>query len=454
MIKLVYVKRGDMMKKFLISLLSVGMLLGIFGVVGLNDTGSPNVLEETVQADTNDSDNKTINYEVYKENSNALSPMNTLFTKSATIVPNDDGTYKVFITARVSNISGLTVSTIDNQTPKVTTKDSHHLQISFTIDSLNDLDKDIPATVQTKLLLLNVDKQNVTFRFDMSSLDDPNSQTLADSLNKITRAENNITGRVNDAKTLLNDLRASNDSDNDIIATPSEDDDDTETTQDNNSSDTDTNDSTDTQTPKTILKELTYQISKNNGDGSLISPYFTNTAKVMQNPDGTYYVEATIKYPKKFGNTAFEINAINGQKPFNLTFKSEGDSNYITFDFPIKKLTDLSNLIPGDISLNIPDFGLDKDLNFDLNFGSLNPADLSSLLDSSSSNSDDASGLISDLGNLSNIGDVQTVKDEDNKSQTATLPQTGSEPTNIVLVVAGLVVLLWLVLLKATTLKH
>lgn len=454
MIKLVYVKRGDMMKKFLISLLSVGMLLGIFGVVGLNDTGSPNVLEETVQADTNDSDNKTINYEVYKENSNALSPMNTLFTKSATIVPNDDGTYKVFITARVSNISGLTVSTIDNQTPKVTTKDSHHLQISFTIDSLNDLDKDIPATVQTKLLLLNVDKQNVTFRFDMSSLDDPNSQTLADSLNKITRAENNITGRVNDAKTLLNDLRASNDSDNDIIATPSEDDDDTETTQDNNSSDTDTNDSTDTQTPKTILKELTYQISKNNGDGSLISPYFTNTAKVMQNPDGTYYVEATIKYPKKFGNTAFEINAINGQKPFNLTFKSEGDSNYITFDFPIKKLTDLSDLIPGDISLNIPDFGLDKDLNFDLNFGSLNPADLSSLLDSSSSNSDDASGLISDLGNLSNIGDVQTVKDEDNKSQTATLPQTGSEPTNIVLVVAGLVVLLWLVLLKTTTLKH
>lgn len=454
MIKLVYVKRGDMMKKFLISLLSVGMLLGIFGVVGLNDTGSPNVLEETVQADTNDSDNKTINYEVYKENSNALSPMNTLFTKSATIVPNNDGTYKVFITARVSNISGLTVSTIDNQTPKVTTKDSHHLQISFTIDSLNDLDKDIPATVQTKLLLLNVDKQNVTFRFDMSSLDDPNSQTLADSLNKITRAENNITGRVNDAKTLLNDLRASNDSDNDIIATPSEDDDDTDTTQDNNSSDTDTNDSTDTQTPKTVLKELTYQISKNNGDGSLISPYFTNTAKVMQNPDGTYYVEATIKYPKKFGNTAFEINAINGQKPFNLTFKSEGDSNYITFDFPIKKLTDLSDLIPGDISLNIPDFGLDKDLNFDLNFGSLNPADLSSLLDSSSSNSDDASGLISDLGNLSNIGDVQTVKDEDNKSQTATLPQTGSEPTNIVLVVAGLVVLLWLVLLKTTTLKH
>ncbi|WP_162897981.1 LPXTG cell wall anchor domain-containing protein [Companilactobacillus formosensis] len=438
------------MKKFLISLLSVGMLLGIFGVVGLNDTGSPNVLEETVQADTNDSNNKTINYEVYKENSNTLSPMNTLFTKSATIVPNNDGTYKVFITARVSNISSLTVSTINNQTPKVTTKDNNHFQISFTIDSLNDLDKDIPATVQTKLLVLNVDKQNVTFRFDMSSLDDPNSQTLADSLNKITRAENNVTNTANDAKTLLNDLRASNDSDNNIIATPSEDEDDT--TQ--NSNDTDTNDSADVQAPKTILKELTYQISKNNGDGSLISPYFTNTAKVMQNPDGTYYVEATIKYPRKFGNTAFEINAINGQKPFNLTFKSEGDSNYITFDFPIKKLTDLSNLIPGDISLNIPDFGLDKDLKFDLNFGSLNPSDLSSLLDSSSSNSDDTSGLISDLGNLSNIGDVQTVKDEDNKSKTATLPQTGSESTDIVLIIAGLVVLLWLVLLKGITSKR
>ena len=161
MIKLVYVKRGDMMKKLLISLLSVGMLLGIFGVIGLNNTGSPNLMEETVQADTNNSDNRTINYEVYKENSNTLSPMNTLFTKSAKVYANDDGTYKVTVTGRVANLGSLDVSTIDGQTPKVTNNGNNHVDISFNVDSLNDLDKDIPATIQTKLLNFQVDQQNV-----------------------------------------------------------------------------------------------------------------------------------------------------------------------------------------------------------------------------------------------------------------------------------------------------
>lgn len=75
MIKLVYVKRGDMMKKLLISLLSVGMLLGIFGVSGISDSDSPNTVEETVQADTNSNNERTINYAVYPGNSSLLSPM-------------------------------------------------------------------------------------------------------------------------------------------------------------------------------------------------------------------------------------------------------------------------------------------------------------------------------------------------------------------------------------------
>lgn len=429
-----------MMKKLLISLLSVGMLLGIFGVIGLNNTGSPNLMEETVQADTNNSDNRTINYEVYKENSNTLSPMNTLFTKSAKVYANDDGTYKVTVTGRVANLGSLDVSTIDGQTPKVTNNGNNHVDISFNVDSLNDLDKDIPATIQTKLLNFQVDQQNVTFRFDLSTLDSSGTNSsFADSLNKITNAENNITNTANNVKGLLDNLNSNSNSGENIISTPT-------TTDDNSTTKTnsDTNDSS-----KTVLKELTYKIAKNNGDGSLISPYFTNTAKVMENPDGTYYVEVTVKYPKKFGNKAFEINSINHQKPFNFTFKSEGDSNYITFDFPINKIADLSNLIPGNITLNVPDFGLNKDLGFNLDFDSLNPSDLSSLL-----NSSDTSGLLSDLSSLSKISDIKPVTTSTSNKSTNTLPKTGNETNYILMAIGGVVLVLWIVLLKDTYFKH
>lgn len=437
-----------MMKKLLISLLSVGMLLGIFGVIG-NNTGTPNVIEETVQADST-SNSKIINYEVYKENSNSLSPMNTLFTKSATVTPNDDGTYKVTITGRNSNLSDLNVPTIDGQTPKVATSGHDRKDISFNIASLEDLDKDIPATVQTKVLNLNIDQQDVTFKFDSSSMYTQGANSsFADSLNRITHAENNITNSINNAKGLVSSLKSNDDNDN-IISTPT----------DNQSTDTPTNtDNNNTSAtkvdPKTILKELTYSIAKNNGDGSLISPYFTNTAKLMQNPDGSYYVEATIKYPKKFGTNAFEINAINGQKPFNISFRSEGDSNYITFDFPIKKITDLSNLIPGDITMNIPDFGLNKDLGFKLNFDSLNPADLSNLM--SGTDTSGMSDLISSLGSISNLGDVKatptTKSNTAAKQSTNTLPQTGNETNDALAVIGVLILVLTLVLLKGTYLK-
>lgn len=445
MIKLVYVKRGDMMKKVLISLLSVGMLLGVFGGVEFNNSGSPNLIEETVQADST-SNSKTINYEVYKNDSNSLSPMNTLFTKSATITPNDDGTYKVTITGRGTNLSDLDVPTIDGQTPKVSNGDNNQKNISFNVNSLDDLDKDIPATVQTKVLNLNVDQQNVTFKFDLSSMYSDGNSSFADSLNKITHAENNITNGLNNAKSIVSGLQSNDDNDK-IISTPSDNSDTGTTTNNDNDSKTNQNE------PKTILKELTYKIAKNNGDGSLISPYFTNTAKLMQNPDGSYYVEATIKYPKKFGTNAFEINSINNQKPFNVSFRSEGDSNYITFDFPIKKLTDLSDLIPGDITMNIPDFGLNKDLGFDLNFDGLDPSELSNL--TSGVDTSGLSDLISNLGSISNLGDAKPVatNNDTTKKNSDSLPQTGNTTNYVLVAIGGLVLILTMALLKGTYFK-
>lgn len=434
-----------MMKKLFISLLSVGMFLGIFGVVGVANTGSPNTIVKTVQADTTNNDSRTINYEVYKENSGIKSIMDPFFTKTATIYTNDDGTYKVVLTAKVSHLTGLQVSSINNQEPKESAayekNGERYVDISFNINSLTDLDNTIKGVVQTKLLNLNVDKQDVDFKFDSSTLDSQGTtSSFSDSLKSVTDAENKAKSALDDAKSIVDNTK--DDTTNDIIAAPATTD--TQATTDT----TTTNDNNDG--AKTVLKELTYKIAKNNGDGALISPYFTNTAKVMENPDGTYYVEVTMKYPKKFGNTAIQINAINNQRPSNLSFTSVGDSNYLKFDFPIKKLTDLSNLIPGDISLNIPDFGLNKDLGFNFDFDSLNPADLSKLLDSS-----DISGLLSDLSNLSNPSSIKTASAADTvEKKTGTLPQTGNSTDSALMIIGGLVLIMWFMLLKGTYLKN
>lgn len=436
-----------MMKKLFISLLSVGMFLGIFGVVGLANTGSPDTVVETVQAYTTNNDSRTINYEVYKENTDIKSVMDPFFTKTATIYTNDDGTYKVVLTAKVSHVTGLEVSSIDNQQPSESAayekNGERYVDISFNVKNLTDLDSTIKGVVQTKLLNLNVDKQDVDFKFDSSTLDSQGSTgSFSDSLKKVTDAENKVKSDLNNAKSIVDNAKNAATTANDIIAAPA--------TTDTNNTATTTNDSSNNDdAAKTVLKELTYKIAKNNGDGALISPYFTNTAKVMENPDGTYYVEVTMKYPKKFGNKAIQINSINNQKPFNFSFTSVGDSNYLKFDFPIKKLTDLSNLIPGDISLNIPDFGLNKDLGFNFDFDSLNPADLSKLMDSS-----DLSGLLSDLSNLSSPSSIKTVSNADTGKTTGTLPQTGNSTDSALAIIGGLVLILWMILLKGTYLKH
>lgn len=441
MIKLVHVKGDDMMKKLFISLLSVGMLLGTFGAVEMNNTGSPNAMEQTVHADTTDNDSRTINYEVYKENSNQVSPMNAFFNKTAHIYTNDDGTYKVVLTAKVSHVTGLTASSIDNQQPKESAPYNKGLEryvdISFNIKNISDLNQIIKGVVSTNLLNLNVDKQDVDFKFDSSTLDSQGTtSSFADSLNKITDAENDANTALNNAKNIVDDTKTDS-SDNNIIAAPTTT---SDTTTNNNNNDS-----------KTVLKELTYKIAKNNGDSSLVSPYFTNTAKVMQNPDGTYYVEVTMKYPKKFGRYAIQINTVNDQKPSNLSFTSVGDSNYLKFDFPINKLTDLSKLIPGNLTLNVPDFGfLNKGLDFNLDFDSLNPSDLTKLM-----NDSNISGLLSDLSKISNIGTVKAASSDTNNSstdtqKTATLPQTGNETNNILIVIGGAVLVLWFVLLKGT----
>ncbi|WP_334333500.1 MULTISPECIES: NEAT domain-containing protein [unclassified Companilactobacillus] len=415
------------MKKWVISLLSVGMLLGVFSATGFNSV-APN--QSIVQADTNNNE-RTINYQVYKTGSDDKSPADVYFTKSADVTTNSDGTHKVTMTAEVSKLTGLEIPTINGQKPSVSatyTRDGKkYVDISFKVNKLADLNNSIDGTVQTKLLNFKMDQNSVDFKFDSSSLDSSGAaSSFAASLHKITEAENQVQTNLDAANDVLDNTTDDTDEndDEDIIDTPQ-----TAKNSDN----------------KTILKELTYKIAKNNGDGALISPYFTNTAKVIQNPDGSYYAEVTVKYPKKFGNTAVKVNYVNNAKPVNLSFTSIGDSNYLKFDFPINNLTDLSNLIPGNISLDIPDFGIDKDVDFNLDFDSMNPSDLSNLTDDS-----DLSGLLSNMSGLK-TGDVKIETVKEPKKQT--LPQAGNETNNGLAVIGGLLLIMWIALIKETYVK-
>ncbi|GAB5057360.1 hypothetical protein COSHB9_17480 [Companilactobacillus alimentarius] len=424
------------MKKWVISLLSVGILWGTFGVSESSDLALPNSVEETVQADvSNNNDERTINYEVYKKDSSELSPADTFFTKSAEISSNDDGTYKVTITAEISNLTSLEVTAINEQNPSESASymknDKKYVDISFNIKQLSDLEKPIDGTVQTKLINYNINKTDVSFKFDSSSLDELGpKKSFSDSLKSITDAETENNSVDTTDTTILKKSKQ----DSNIIATPDS------STQTENTNDNKGND-------RTILKELTYKVDKSVGDGALISPYFTNTAKVIQDSNGTYYVELTVKYPKKFGNSAIKINYLNHQKPINLSFTSVGDSNYLRVAFPISSMMALSKDIDGNVSLNLPEFGIDKNLNFKLDFGSVNTADLTSL-----TNNSDLPGLLSKLGKVDSET-VRSDKTDSTKNKLITLPQTGEQTDGALGVIGGLLLILWIVLIKETYLK-
>lgn len=424
------------MKKWVISLLSVGILWGTFGVSGSSDLALPNSVEETVQADvSNNNDERTINYEVYKKDSSELSPADTFFTKSAEISSNDDGTYKVTITAEISNLTSLEVTAINEQNSSESASymknDKKYVDISFNIKQLSDLEKPIDGTVQTKLINYNINKTDVSFKFDSSSLDELGpKKSFSDSLKSITDAETENNSVDTTDTTILKKSKQ----DSNIIATPDS------STQTENTNDNKGND-------RTILKELTYKVDKSVGDGALISPYFTNTAKVIQDSNGTYYVELTVKYPKKFGNSAIKINYLNHQKPINLSFTSVGDSNYLRVAFPISSMMALSKDIDGNVSLNLPEFGIDKNLNFKLDFGSVNTADLTSL-----TNNSDLPGLLSKLGKVDSET-VRSDKTDSTKNKLITLPQTGEQTDGALGVIGGLLLILWIVLIKETYLK-
>lgn len=428
------------MKRSLIKLLTAVMLLG--GVVTVAEYNFPTVsTTQVAQASSDTADSQNISYDVYQSGTDNIDSNSAYFTKSAKVSQNGDGTYRVTLTMNLPKLKSLTVTAIDSQTPTTSTYDDNgttYQDVSFSVNSLDDLNNKIAGTLESKTKVLGVEltKSNVDFEFDTAT----------------------ASGATNSRSTLLDNLKSITDatksSDNAIATTP--------VTPDN----TYTSKNIIVEDPKsktTISKtsngqSITYKVVKNDKSDSAAANYLTNTATITPNNDGTYNVAMTVAYNKKLGDSAVNINMINNKTvdPKNVFKYTKGDNDYLKFSFNVDNLDDLSKLIPGQLSLNSPDYGLDSLLDFNLDFDGLSSLDLSKLV-----NTSDLSNMLNDLKNLSSDlkslqnGTASAATDTSSANDvTQTLPKTGNDSGYILTAIGATVLLLWIILLKGTYLKN
>ncbi|WP_125587754.1 coiled-coil domain-containing protein [Companilactobacillus jidongensis] len=117
-------------------------------------------------------------------------------------------------------------------------------------------------------------------------------------------------------------------------------------------------DNTGTTTDDTIADEykVPYVVNKTGtSTASASSQYFTKTAFVTPNDDGTFNVEVQMEYPLSYGADAVKIDAVNGTDvDQNTVTTTSDDSTYLTsFKFNVDSLSDLNSVIPVKMTMNI-----------------------------------------------------------------------------------------------------
>ena len=423
------------------------MLLGGVSTITASDLTTVSNIQ-VVRATTEDKNSQVISYDVYKSVTDELDLNGGYFTKSANVSQNTDGTYKVTLTIQVPKLKTFDVSSIDGQTPVVSADYDDggrtYRDISFNVNSLDALNNRIAGTVasKTKVLDIEMTKSNVDFSFDTATASGGtrDRSTLLDNLKSITNMTKDATGTTASTTTPVTSDDTDSSSSKDILI-------------ENPKTNTSTNIS-----KASDGQSVTYKVVKNDGTGSAASNFLTNTATITSNGDGTYNVAMTIAYNKKLGDSAVKVNMINNKTvdPNNILKYTKGDNDYLKFSFNVDNLGDLSKLIPAQLSLNSPDFGLDSLLNFNLDFDGLSSLDLSKLV-----NSSDIPGMIDDLSDLS--GDLKSIqsgnvtqvaKDKASDTTMTLLPQTGNSDSGILVIIGVTVLLLWIILLRGTYLKN
>jgi LPXTG-motif cell wall-anchored protein len=417
------------MKKNIVKLLAIGMLLGgaVIPTTFANNGLLPQITQtQTAQAAT-DTQAQTVSYDVYKTGTNNKSISSQYFTKTATVTPNGDGTYKVTLTVKIPSLASVDILTMNGQsvTDSATySKDGGtYMDVSFNVNNLSDLDGTLNSSMKIKVLGLGLMTETADFKFDTSSLKatkpstDTTKPTTPDPTDPILTDPTGTNGGSStntDPSTSV------------IIGTPV---------------------TTDSSSSTATEQDIPYQVLKadpSQGE-SVSTQFFTGTAKVTPNDDGTYKVTMTMTYPTSFGTEPVTINSINGGSinPEDTKTYSQDDKNYMDFSFNVNSLSDLDSLIPCAMSIDVSNLGFNSDesVNFKFNATSSGVAGTSAVGTTGTTGTTGTGS--STYGSASDwpTSGTQAASTAANPSTTnSTLPQTGNATNSIVLTVIGLAV--------------
>lgn len=196
------------------------------------------------------------------------------------------------------------------------------------------------------------------------------------------------------------------------------------------------------------ITNLTYEVLQaDKKSKSAADQYYTHTAKVEKQSDGTYKITMEVKYAKDSGMTAkgFVPLTANGTKVSDISYGTDGNYYTASFSFNVPSLATLNNLVKGTIHVTVPTMSISSDFDIYYKFtGATTDNTASSNADSTSGDN----GADSGYTETSPIGVSATNNNTKKKAATSNgkLPQT-NEQQQVLLGVAGL---LSLVMVTAT----
>lgn len=294
---------------------------------------------------------RTIDFSVLKEGTTEPSVSTQYFNQTAKVTPNDDGTYKVTIQVTIPSIAQVDIFTMGdqnvNESEQYTTDSGTYKDISFNVNDPSELGNLLTSSMRIQIPSLSMDMSpKADFKFDLDTLSAENTEepsTTDPSTEEPSTTDNNGSTEVNDA--------TGDDNDTKEPAKTSD-----EETQSNKASD---------KTPK--LQTITFDVYKTGTNNkSISSQYFTKTAKITPNSDGTYKVTIQVKIPSI---ASVDILTMNGKKVTDSDEYKEGSTNYQDISFNIDDVNDLKNPLESTMKIKVIGLGLmnqTADFKFDM----------------------------------------------------------------------------------------
>ncbi|AKP67520.1 NEAT domain-containing protein [Companilactobacillus ginsenosidimutans] len=419
------------MKKSIVKLLAIGMMLGaafVPATVASNGILPQITTTQTAKAATTDEQAQTISYKVLKTGTNNPSVSSKYFTKTATVTPNGDGTYKVTLPVEVPAIASVDIQTMNGQqvtdSAKYPKDGSNYMDVSFNINSLSDLNTKMNSQMQIKVLGLGLMKPTADFVFDTSTLKPDTSANTSDSTDTdapVTKPADPIIKDPTGTDTTTPDTSTDNSGSQVVIGDPV---------------------TTDSNAATAQEQDIPYQVLKADASQgeSVSTQFFTGKSKVTPNGDGTYKVTMTMTYLTTFGTEPVTINSINGGSinPDKKTYSQDG-KNFMDFSFNISSMKALDSLIPCAMSIDVSNLGFNSDESVNFKFGATSSGVAAS--SNVAANNGAGSGS-STYGSTQNwpTGTTGSATAANPSTSNSTLPQTGNTSNSVILTVIGLAV--------------